>query len=85
MAFPDINGQSEDLTDLAFLSHYDSGQTLPAVDNCLPPYTFNFYYASALPIGMTYNVAFAVLLALMVSLVWNIASLATSQYLPRFY
>ena len=95
LAFPDINGQSEDLTDLAFLSNYYSGQALPAVDNWLPPYTFNFYYAFqhycgallgrwlALPIGMTYNLAFAVLLGFMVSLVWNIASLATSKYLPR--
>ncbi|MCP4325296.1 MAG: hypothetical protein GY787_26315, partial [Alteromonadales bacterium] len=95
LAFPDINGQSEDLTDLAFLSNYYGGQTLPAVDNWLPPYTFNFYYAFqhycgallgrwlALPIGMTYNVAFAVLLGFLVSLVWNIGSLATTKYLPR--
>ena len=39
LAFPDINGQSEDLTDLAFLSNYYSGQTLPAIDNWLPPYS----------------------------------------------
>lgn len=96
LAFPDINGQSEDLTDLAFLSNYYAGHTLPAVDNWLPPYTFNFYYAFqhycgallgrwlALPIGMTYNIAFALTLAFMVSLVWNIASLATTKYLPRF-
>ncbi|PKF61959.1 hypothetical protein CW745_08205 [Psychromonas sp. psych-6C06] len=95
LAFPDINGQSEDLTDLAFLSSYYPGHTLPAVDNWLPPYSFNFYYAFqhycgallgrwlALPIGMTYNVAFAVLLAFLVSMVWSIASLATSKYLPR--
>ncbi|MCP5078184.1 MAG: hypothetical protein GY951_09040 [Psychromonas sp.] len=95
LAFPDINGQSEDLTDLVFLSNYYGGQTLPAVDNWLPPYTFNFYYAFqhycgallgrwlALPIGMTYNVAFAVLLGFLVSLVWNIGSLATAKYLPR--
>ncbi|WP_022942801.1 DUF2298 domain-containing protein [Psychromonas hadalis] len=96
LAFPDINGQSEDLTDLAFLSNYYAGHTLPALDNWLPPYTFNFYYAFqhycgallgrwlALPIGMTYNIVFALTLAFMISLVWNIASLATSKHLPRF-
>lgn len=94
-AFPDINGSSEDLTDLAFLSNYYAGQTLPPVDNWLPPYQFDFYYAFqqysgallgrwlGLPVGMTYNFAFAVLIACFVSLVWNVASFATQKYLPR--
>ncbi|MCE2596210.1 DUF2298 domain-containing protein [Motilimonas cestriensis] len=86
MAFPDIDGGSEALTDLSFVSNYYSGAQLPPPDNWLPGYTFNFYYgfqhyAAALlgrvlnlSVGHTYNLASAVMMAFMFSLVWSIVS-----------
>ncbi|MCE2573159.1 DUF2298 domain-containing protein [Motilimonas eburnea] len=86
MAFPDIDGGSEALTDLSFVSNYMAGTQLPPVDNWLPGYTFNFYYGfqhySAallgrilnLSVGHSYNFASALVMAFIFSLVWAIAS-----------
>ncbi len=87
IAFPDIDGNSEALTDLSFVSNYFPGETLPPQDNWLPGYTFNYYYAFqqyaaallgrilGLDIGYSYNLAFALLLAMMISLCWTITGL----------
>lgn len=44
-AFPDLNGQSERLTDLGFILNYIDGAKLPPVDRWLPPNPFDVYYA----------------------------------------
>ena len=86
MAFPDIDGGSEALTDLSFVSNYLAGAQLPPPDNWLAGYSFNFYYgfqhyAAALigrilnlSVGHSYNIASALVMAFIFSLVWSIAS-----------
>lgn len=44
-ALPDLDAQSEKMTDLGFILNYMSGTKLPPVDNWLPPYPFDIYYA----------------------------------------
>jgi hypothetical protein len=82
-AFPVIYPTSERITDLYFISNYLSGQTLPPLDNWFPPNRFDFYYAFqhyaaalmgrifGLGPGLTYNLAFALLMALPITLVWD--------------
>ncbi|MBI3562533.1 MAG: hypothetical protein HY080_12550 [Gammaproteobacteria bacterium] len=90
-SFPDIDSHSEQLTDLAFISSYLSGETLPPTDYWLPSQRLNMYYAFqhyaaallgrglGLSPGYTMNLAIALMLALLASLVWFVAS----QYCHR--
>jgi uncharacterized membrane protein len=77
--FPNIDGQSEKLTDLTFIGNYLSGSRLPPVDRWLPPYHFDVYYgfqyySSALlgrvlqlgP-GTTYRLSLCVIVALTIT------------------
>jgi uncharacterized membrane protein len=95
VAFPDITGGSEALTDLSFVSNYYAGTTLPPQDNWLPGYTFNFYYAFQhygaallgrilrLEVGYSFNLGCALLLALLISLSWSIAGLFCRRWAPK--
>lgn len=81
--FPDIYPSSERITDLYFIGNYLPGETLPPLDHWFPPQRFDFYYAFqhyaaalmgrifALPPGLCYNIAFALLTALTVTLAWD--------------
>ncbi len=83
---PNINVSSERITDLYFISNYMSGVTLPPLDNWYPPHRFDFYYAFQhygaallgrifnLEVGTSYNLAFALLMALPITLAWSVAS-----------
>ena len=85
-SFPTIYPSSERITDLYFISNYLPGNTLPPIDNWNPPHAFDFYYAfqhyAAALIGRvlnfepgtTYNVAFAVIMSLTITLAWSVAS-----------
>jgi hypothetical protein len=90
-SFPIIYPTSERITDLYFIGNYLPGQTLPPLDNWFPPNRFDFYYAfqhyaAALmgrilgfgP-GLTYNLAFALLMALPITLAWDF----TANFLNR--
>jgi uncharacterized membrane protein len=84
--FPDIDGQSEHLTDLAFVSNYLSGTQLPPVDVWLPAYRFDIYYGFlhyatalmgrvlALDAGRAMNFGFCLTIAFTISLAWSVAS-----------
>jgi len=86
MSFPDINGGSDALSDLFFIKNYLAGHTLPPPDTWLPGYTFNFYpplqyYSVALmgrlfgwEAGFSFNIGFSLVLAILVSLCWEIAA-----------
>lgn len=86
LAFPDIDGGSEALTDLSFVSNYLAGTQLPPEDNWLAGNSFNFYYAFQhycaalmgrmlnLSVGYSYNLACAIAMAFIVSLTWSVAS-----------
>ena len=85
-AFPTIYPSSERVTDLYFIANYLDGSTLPPLDHWYPPHVFNVYYAFqhyaaalmgrifGLDPGTTYNLAFALLLALPATLAWEFAS-----------
>ena len=82
-SFPIIYPSSERITDLYFIVNYLPGQTLPPLDNWFPPNRFDFYYAFqhyaaalmgrilGLGPGFTYNLAFALLMALPITLAWD--------------
>lgn len=84
-AFPNIDAGTEHLTDLYFIANYFDGPTLPAADHWLSGSVFDFYYALQhyaaallgrvfnLPIGMSMNLSWALLIGFMVSLGWEIA------------
>ncbi len=90
-AFPSIYPSSERVTDLYFIANYLDGTTLPPLDHWYPPHVFNVYYAfqhyaAALmgrifgfDPGTTYNIAFALLLALPATLVWELAGRYVQQ------
>lgn len=81
--FPSIYPSSERVTDLYFIVNYFQGETLPPIDHWFPPYRFDFYYALqhyaaalmgrwfGLGPGLTYNLAFAVLVGLTLGVVWE--------------
>lgn len=85
-SFPTIYPSSERITDLYFISNYLPGNTLPPIDNWNPPHAFDFYYAfqhyaAALvgrilnfEPGTTYNIAFALITSLTITLAWSVAS-----------
>ncbi len=84
--FPDITPSSERITDLYFITNYLPGNRLPPLDQWYPPHHFNFYYALqhygaallgrifGLDGGTSCNIAFALLMALPVTLAWHFAS-----------
>lgn len=86
MSFPSIVPSSERLTNLYFIQSYLNGDRLPPPDLWFPPLHFDFYYAlqhyaAALlgrifdvSAGMSYNLAFCVLLALPIALSWDLVS-----------
>jgi hypothetical protein len=85
-SFPDIDPNSEHLSDLYYIANYMPGELLPPLDRWYPPHVFNFYYsfqhyAAALmarifgmDVGTAYNIAFGVVMALPVTLAWYITS-----------
>ncbi|MEQ1635129.1 MAG: DUF2298 domain-containing protein [Methylococcales bacterium] len=84
-AFPNIDAGSEHLTDLYFISNFMGGETLPAKDRWLAGDVFDCYYAFQhyaaalmarlfnLEVGLAMNLAWAVTIALLVSLGWEIS------------
>jgi Uncharacterized membrane protein (DUF2298) len=95
-AFPVIFPSSERVTDLYFISNYLTGQTLPPLDNWFPPNRFDFYYAFqhyaaalmgrilGLEPGLTYNLAFALLMALPITLAWDFTAIFLKQSWKRW-
>lgn len=95
-AFPVIYPTSERVTDLYFIGNYLSGQTLPPLDNWFPPHRFNFYYSFqhysaalmgrifGLEPGVTYNLAFALLMALPITLAWDFTGRMLKQQWARW-
>ncbi|MEQ1545632.1 DUF2298 domain-containing protein [Methyloglobulus sp.] len=91
-AFPNIDAGSEHLTDLYFISNFMGGQTLPAPDRWLAGSFFDCYYAFQhygaallarlfnLEAGLAMNLAWAVLIALLASLAWEISSYFVSRF-----
>lgn len=94
-SFPNIYLTSERITDLYFISNYISGATLPPLDNWYPPHMFHAYYAFqhyaaalmgrilGMDIGMTYNIAFGLLMALPITLAWSVSGYFIKQYWTR--
>ncbi|MBB5193241.1 hypothetical protein HNQ50_003995 [Silvimonas terrae] len=90
-AFPDIDAQSEHLTDLYFVANYLGGDTLPPPDQWLPGYRFDMYYgflhyATALQgrilnldAGRAMNLGFCTTFAFTASLAWSL----TGRFLKR--
>ncbi len=95
-AFPYIYPSSERVTDLYFIGNYLSGQTLPPLDNWYPPHRFDFYYGFqhygaalmgrilGLGPGLTYNLAFALLMALPATLAWDFTASLLKQPWKRW-
>ncbi len=94
-SFPDIDTDSEQLTDLAFITSYFSGETLPPMDYWLPDqrlnmyYTFQHYSAALLGrmVGVTpgyaMNLAIIIAFAMLLSLAWFVASCYCQLRWPR--
>ncbi len=95
-SFPSISPSSEKLTDLFFISNYYPGDTLPPLDNWNPPQLFDYYYAFQhyaaallgrvfnLEIGTCYNLAFALIAALPLTLVWSMSGYYIQKKTLRF-
>ncbi len=95
LSFPDLDGHSEQLTDLAFITSYLSGVTLPPPDYWLPDHRLDFYYSFqqygasllgrilGLSPGYTMNLATVLMLALLASLAWSVASHFCKPRWPR--
>ncbi|WP_119394278.1 DUF2298 domain-containing protein [Salinibius halmophilus] len=81
--YPDINIQSERITDLYFINNYMDGAQLPPEDKWHYPYNFDFYYAFmhyaaafmgrlfGLDGGYTYNIAYSLIQASTIALAWH--------------
>jgi hypothetical protein len=94
-SFPGISPSSEKLTDLYFISNYYPGNTLPPLDNWNPPHLFDYYYAFQhyaaallgrvfnLDIGTCYNLSFALLAALPLTLAWSLSRHYIQKYSLR--
>ena len=94
-SFPNIDGHAEQLTDLAFITSYLSGVTLPPPDYWLPDHRLDFYYSFqqysaallgriwGLSSGYTMNLATVLMLALLASLAWSSASHFCKPRWPR--
>ncbi|MFM8554651.1 MAG: DUF2298 domain-containing protein [Betaproteobacteria bacterium] len=86
LSFPSIFPSSERVTNLYFIQSYINGDRLPPPDLWFPPLRFDFYYALQhyaaallgrvfdLSAGLSYNIAFCVLMALPITLAWDFAS-----------
>ncbi|GLS06090.1 hypothetical protein GCM10007860_32560 [Chitiniphilus shinanonensis] len=84
--FPNLDVTAEHLTDLYFVRNYMDGATLPPPDQWLPGFRFDVYYALMhyaaaligrlfhLSAGWSMNLGFCVLIGLLGSLVWSMAS-----------
>jgi hypothetical protein len=84
-SYPGISPSSEKITDLFFISNYYPGNALPPLDNWNPPHLFDYYYAFQhyaaallgrifnLDIGVCYNLSFALLAALTLTLAWSVS------------
>jgi hypothetical protein len=95
-SFPDISPSSEKITDLFFISNYYPGDTLPPLDNWNPPHVFDYYYAFQhyaaallgrvfnLDIGLCYNLSFALLTALPLTLAWSVSGYYIQSKALRF-
>jgi len=82
--FPSIYPSAERVTDLYFIGTYFPGTTLPPLDHWFPPHKFDFYYALqhygaalvgrmfGISPGLTYNLCFVMLMALPLTLAWDI-------------
>lgn len=93
--YPDIDANSEHLTDLYFISNYLGGDTLPPPDRWLPGYRFDVYYgflhyAVALlgrwlgvNAGLAMNIGGALAYGLLGSLGWSVASRWVHTVAPR--
>ncbi|MBS1143288.1 MAG: hypothetical protein H6R14_694 [Proteobacteria bacterium] len=94
--FPVIFPTSERVTDLYFIGNYLPGSQLPPLDHWFPPNRFDFYYAFqhyaaalmgrifGLGPGLTYNLAFALLMALPITLAWDFARRFLAQKWARW-
>ncbi len=95
-SFPSISPSSEKITDLFFISNYYPGDTLPPLDNWNPPHLFDYYYAFQhyaaallgrvfnLEIGTCYNLAFALIAALPLTLAWSMSGYYIQKKALRF-
>lgn len=93
--YPNIDANSEHLTDLYFISNYLAGDTLPPPDRWLPGYRFDAYYgflhyAVALlgrwlgvNAGLAMNFGDAVIFGLLGSLGWSVASRWLQKTTPK--
>ncbi|NOT83473.1 MAG: hypothetical protein HOP02_01560 [Methylococcaceae bacterium] len=93
--YPNIDGGSEHLTDLYFISNFVNGETLPAKDRWLAGDLFTCYYAfqhyaAALlvrlfnvEVGLAMNLAWALLIALLLSLGWEISGYFVKRFALR--
>ncbi len=94
--FPSIFPTNERYTDLYFMLNYFPGDTLPPTDIWFPPLKFNFYYAfqhyaAALmgrlfnwDPGITYNIAFSLLMGLGVTLMWDFIGRFVHQHWKKW-
>lgn len=94
-SFPNIDAHAEQLTDLAFISSYMSGVTLPPPDYWLPDHRLNFYYTFqqygaallgrvlGLTPGYAMNLATVALLSMLGSLAWFVAGRIEAPRWPR--
>jgi uncharacterized membrane protein len=95
--FPNIDAGTEHLTDLYFISNFIDGHTLPAQDHWLAGGIFDFYYAfqhyaAALlvrifnvEVGLAMNLAWALIMAMLVSLGWEISGYFVKRYSFRAF
>ncbi len=93
---PDIYPSSERITDLYFMSNYFGGDTLPPPDRWYAGHKFDVYYAfqqyaaSLLGrwfgwhIGVSYNIGFALLMALSLALAWDFVQRVVQQRFARW-
>lgn len=93
--YPNIDGGSEHLTDLVFISNYLAGDLLPPADRWQPGQLFDFYYGLQhygaalmgrifnLTVGTAMNMANGLLLALTASLAWAVAGAFIRKSWPR--
>lgn len=94
-AYPDIDANSEHLTDLYFISNYLAGETLPPPDRWLPGYRFDIYYGFlhytvallgrwlGVNAGLAMNLGEAVVFGLLGSLGWSVASRWLDKTAPK--
>jgi hypothetical protein len=95
-SFPGISPSSERITDLFFISNYYPGDKLPPLDNWNPPHLFDYYYAFQhyaaallgrvfnLDIGTCYNLSFALLASLPLTLAWSVSGYYIQKKSLRF-